>query len=41
MIVLSTANFVSYIASRAEVPQAIMEMLTSLSSTPSVALLTQ
>lgn len=39
MVVLSMANFVSYIASRAQVPQAIMEMLTSLSSTPWVALL--
>ncbi len=39
MIVLSMANFVSYIASRAQVPQAIMEMLISLSSTPWVALL--
>jgi len=39
MVVLSMANFVSYIASRAQVPQAIMAMLTSLSSTPWVALL--
>ncbi len=39
MIVLSMANFVSYIASRAQVPQTIMQLLISLSSTPWVALL--
>lgn len=39
MVVLSMANFVSYIASRAQVPQTIMDLLLALSSTPWVALL--
>jgi ABC-type uncharacterized transport system permease subunit len=39
MVVLSMANFVSYIARRAQVPQAIMDLLLALSSTPWVALL--